>query len=192
MFAKNAGMRKLLTLAILPMLTLLMIGCSSEDNPTGPEDPDPGGGETIKTPKTMIVQSLSITSFPSEKTNGDTWDFDIITAANRRPDLYVTLGESGEAVDYRSKTLDNCFSGAVYVVNDKANSSSKSLPLELSYSVQHTITVYDDDGFSADDEVGKINFIPSQLYGKNNATNFVNTFTGTNGVKVKVSGLWTY
>lgn len=74
---------------------ILFTACSSEDNPIAPDsgtggnpDPDP---IIIKTPRYMRVESISVRSFPKNKSNGDDWDWNPLSSTERKPDLEVVL-----------------------------------------------------------------------------------------------------
>ena len=180
---------KMLGMFVIPAVFLMVVGCSS-NSPTGPGDNE--GTPSFETPKSMIVQKVTVTSFPSKKSNGDTWDWDPFSSTERKPDIYINLGIKNKSADFRSVTKDNANSGSAYNLTSKAKSSSKSMPYEASYKDSYTFALYDDDGILADDKIGTKDVYIADLYGKDNATNFVKTITCSNGVKVKIEGIWTY
>ena len=180
---------RILGMFVIPAVFLMVVGCSS-NSPTGP-----GDGEetpTYNTPKSLIIQQVHVGSFPSKKSNGDTWDWDPFSSTERRPDIYVNFGEKNKTADFRSITKDNAVSGGYYDLTAKAKSSSKSMPYEANYKDTYTLALYDDDGLLADDKIGSKNVYISDLYGKDNATNFSKIIECSDGVKIQITGVWTY
>ena len=54
------------------------------------------------------------------------------------------------------------------------------------------ITLWDEDGLSADDEIGNFSFDPLDHYENDNRAGFYEVFFGTNSTKVSVTGTWIY
>lgn len=184
--------RKLLGILLIPMLALLFVGCSSDDSPTGPGGSDPDPEPEIKTPVGLIIQSIKVDGFNNKKTNGDDWDWDPLSATNRRADIYAILGKEGQNEDFKSERVDNAINYNTHDLTDEAGSSDKSLPMELTYNTLYTISLYDYDLTSADDLVGTLDIRPSDFYGDDNAQNYSAYWWGSDNVKFLVSGVWVY
>ena len=79
----------------LILAAVLFTGCSKDTNPLAPTDngsnvtePDP---VPVKIPRFMRIEDISVKHFPKNKPNGDTWDWDPISAKQRKPDIHVIL-----------------------------------------------------------------------------------------------------
>lgn len=190
MFENLSKHRKLFGVILIPILALCFAGCSSGDSPTGPGDPDPE--PTIQTPVGMIIQSITITSFASKKLNGDYWDWDPISSDPRRPDVYVTLARNGGAAEYKSTWHSNAHTTATYNCSTEANSSSKSLPIQLDSDKTCSLAMYDYDALSADDKMGQADFVPANIYTLDNAQNFTYSISGTGSTRFYIRGVWVY
>lgn len=187
MFSNFKTTFKALGLVASAIVFIFVVGCSS-NSPTAPADKEP----EINTPKTLIIQKIVVTGFPSKKTNGDNWDWDPFSAGPRRPDIFVTLGEKNASGEFRSITKDNASSGSNYNLSKQAGSSKKSLPYQLNYKDSYTFVLRDDDGLLGSESMGSKTIYPSDLYRNDNATNFSTTITGSHGVKISITGVWTY
>jgi len=189
MLAMFRSTLKVLGMVIVPTVFLMFVGCSSSSSPTGVDkEPAP----EIKTPRSLIVQKITVTSFPANKSNGDNWDWDPFSSTPRRPDIYVKLGEKNGSAEFRSVTKDNAKSGTSYNVSSKHKSSDKSLPYEMNFKDPYSYYLYDDDGILKHEQMGSKTVYPSDLYANNNATNFSSTLSCSGGVKIKIEGVWTY
>jgi hypothetical protein len=178
--------------------SVLFTACSTEDNPLGPTDPGNGGPGpiVINTPRYMRVESITVTSFPATKPNGDKWDWNIFpNSPTRRPDIYVRLGESGSNLYvYRSDTREDAellTAYDSYVFTASSSPSSGSLPYNVPMNETFNIDLMDDDGLSADDWMGAVNFTPVNYYNNDNVINFHETLS-TSLVTIKIDGVWVY
>jgi hypothetical protein len=186
-------MKNLLKLSIAMIFaSIIFVGCSSEDNPLVPNDPDP----VINTPKYMRVESITVTRFPELKSNGDKWDFHVFTnSPTRRPDIYVELNRQGSSdFVYRSDIREDAIletANSSYFFTEPASSNSGSLPYNVPMTQTYNINLMDDDGISADDFMGNVIFTPVNYYANDNAINFHETFS--NGeTTIKIDGRWIY
>jgi len=186
MFSNFKTTFKALALIASAIAFIFVIGCSS-DSSTGPDE-----GPKFETPKTMIITKIVATSFPSKKSNGDNWDWDPFFSGPRKPDIYAKLGEKNASGEFASITRDDASSGTKYDLSKKRSSSKKSLPYELNYKDAYSIVLVDDDGIFGSETMGSKTIYPSDYYGNDNATNFTKTISCSNGVKMQVSGVWTY
>jgi hypothetical protein len=191
MFSKFRGTFKVLGMIIVPVVLVMFIGCSSDSSPTGVEE-NPTPEPEIQTPRSLIVQKITVTSFPANNPDGDTWDFNILDEYARRPDIYIMVTEKNSSDGFRSVTEDDAVYNGNYDLSDNHRSSDKSLPYDMDYKDAYTITLYDDDGILKDDEIGTADFYPSDYYSDNNATTFYRFIDLSNGVKVRLEGTWSY
>lgn len=194
MFTNFKNLLKSLKLALLPLMLLVFVGCSTNGGGMGPGDdtetPDPQ--PEIQTPVSLIVQKITVTAFPSDKTNGDDWDWDPIFKEQRRPDIYVNLGEKNKDADYRSVTKKNAKSSNDYNLSSEHSKSNKSLPYTMKYKDAYSFSLYDDDQLLKNDYMGGKTIYTSDLYCNDNATSFTTTISCSHGVKIKIQGVWTY
>lgn len=189
-------MKNLLKLSFAAIFaTIMFISCSTEDNPLAPTDPGTGGGDpdpiVINTPRFMHIESISVTGFPQNKPNGDTWDWNPFSSTERKPDIEVILGRDGNYFHaFWSDQRKNADYTSTYVFTKAASSKDGKLPHDIDYS--HTYKVYlVDDDFGGKDQMGSVTVKPSSIYGKDNATNFNKTLT-SGSLKIKVKGAWIY
>ena len=188
-------MKNLLKLSFAMIFAaLLFTACSSEDNPLAPTDPGNGGGDpepiVIKTPRYMRIESISVTGFPENKSNGDTWDWFPI-ASEKKPDIEVTLQRSGNYLPvFYSDRRKNATYTSTYVFTEPASSEDGELPFDVSYSHTYKVNLIDDD-IGSKDKMGSITVNPSSVYNDDNATNFNKTITN-GSLKIKVKGAWIY
>lgn len=189
-------MKNLLKLAFATIFAVIMfIGCSTEDNPLAPTDPGNDGGNpdpiVIKTPRFMHIESISVTGFPKNKPNGDTWDWDPFSSEERKPDIEVVLQRSGNYLPaFWSDQRKNANHTSTYVFTKPVSEHDGKLPHDVPYSQTWLVSLVDDD-FGGYDQMGSVIVKPSSIYGKDNATNFNKTLT-SGSLKIKVKGAWIY
>jgi hypothetical protein len=185
-----------LTFAFI-LAAILFTSCSSEDNPIAATDPGNGGGDpdpiVIKTPRYMRVESISVRHFPKNKPNGDTWDWNPLSSAERKPDLEVVLQRSGNYLPaYWSDQRKNATYTSTYVFTEPASPEDGELPHAVPYTQTWKVSLIDRDGFANDnDKMGSVTFKPSSVYKDDNATNFDKTIT-SGDIKVRLRGAWIY
>ncbi len=191
MFSKFSSLLKVFGMFMASVAFLVFAGCSSDSNPTGVDEtptPDP----EIMTPRSLIVQKVTVVSFPANNPDGDTWDVNIFDEYARRPDIYLMIAEKNSNKGFRSVTKDDAVSSGQHDLSDNHRSSDKTLPYDMNYKDPHAITLYDDDGILKDDEIGTMDFYPSDHYSDNNATSFYRFINLSNGVRILVEGTWSY
>jgi hypothetical protein len=177
---------------VMIFASIIFVGCSTEDNPLVPNDPDP----VINTPKYLRVESITVTRFPELKSNGDKWDYHLFTnSPTRRPDIYVELSRQGSSdFVYRSDVREDAYlenANSSYVFTEPASSNSGSLPYNVPFTQTHVIDLMDDDGISADDWMGLVNLLPANHYKNDNAINFHETLS-SGETTIKIDGRWIY
>lgn len=189
-------MRNLLKLLIATFFAaILFTACSNESNPLDPTDPGNGGGDpdpiVIKTPRYMHIESISVTRFPKNKSNGDTWDWNLFSSTERKPDIEVVLQRSGNYLPaFWSDQRKNATYTNTYVFTKPASEHDGQLPHDVPYSQTWKVSLIDDD-FGGNDQMGSVTVRPSSIYNDDNATNFNKTLT-TGDLKIKVRGAWIY
>jgi hypothetical protein len=189
-------MKRLLKLSFAAIFaTIIFIGCSTEDNPLAPTDPGAGGGDpdpiVIKTPRFMHIESISVTGFPQNKSNGDTWDWNPFSSTERKPDIEVILARDGNYFHaFWSDQRKNADYNKTYTFTKPASAQDGKLPHDIDYSHSYKVYLVDDDIGSKED-MGYVSVNPSSIYNKDNATNFDKALS-RNGVKIKVKGAWIY
>ncbi len=177
--------------ALTCLLTLFAIGCSESNNPMAPApapEPEP---EPIKTPKSLIVRSITVVDYKSTKSNGNTWDWDPFKKENRRPDIYVQLQRSGRFPVYASNTVNNAKTDTDYKFTKPASVHDGKLPYEVKAGQTWKVYVVDDD-FGGNETIGSISFSTKSLYTNDNANSVSRTTKGSGGVKVRIIGDWVY
>ena len=177
----------------LVFAAILFTACSTEDNPLMPDSGTGGNPDpiVIKTPRYMHIESISVTSFPQNKSNGDTWDWDPFFPNERKPDIEVVLQRSGNYLPvFWSDQRKNATYTNTYVFTKPASVYDGKLPFDVPYGQTYKISLADDD-FGSKDHMGSVTVKPSSIYGQDNATNFNKTLTSGN-LKIKVSGAWIY
>ncbi|HTO90722.1 MAG TPA: hypothetical protein VMJ70_06280 [Candidatus Sulfotelmatobacter sp.] len=175
-------------------LILVASGCGKS-----PTSPDPTANQAtipptvgIRTPLEGVVTSISVTRFPSKKSDGSDWDLSAISSS-RRPDLYVVLQVPGHMPDYTSGTTANAESGKTYSFNTAASALDGSLPQVLRYDASHRIYVMDEDVGGDDDRVGWITVNLPAAYRQDNSRTLDYTYTDTEGrLSVRIRGTWSY
>jgi hypothetical protein len=187
---------KNLTKLVFAMIfvAVLFTACSPEDNPLGPTDPGNGDPDpdpiVIKTPRYMRIESISVTGFPENKSNGDTWDFFPI-ASEKKPDIEVALQRSGNYLPvFYSDRRKNATYTSTYVFTEPASGEDGELPFDITYSHTYKVNLMDDD-IGSKDNMGSVTVKPSSVYNDDNATNFNKTITN-GSLKIKVKGAWIY
>ncbi len=185
-------MRSLRPTTLVPLLLTLglaLAGCSGSNDPTAPTDPVETPPVEIKTPKSLKINKVSVSAYGDK--NGGNWDVGV-SVSSRRADLYVTLtsGTTANAPYYVSNVIEDAFSGAPY--DFTSSSAGTGLPKTQSAGRDVILELMDDDGLSADDQIGTVKFSPLDSYGNDNAVGFYKTFFGSNDTKVSVSGTWVY
>ncbi len=157
------------------ILGLSLIQCKSSKSGSG------GGGKVFK--KQILlgveVQSLELIKFPLYSKDGSKWDS--MAPFATEPDLYVTMSQLGNPI-YKSEVIED--SKGVATVGFKSG-----LPLEIrAYTNEVRLEVFDEDGVSADDNVGYIIFRPIDFEKK---TSF-ELRSADNTVIVKLGVRWIY
>jgi len=183
-----------LTFALL-LAAILFTACSNENNPVAPTDPGNGEGDPIliKTPRYMRVESISVTHFPKNKPNGDTWDWDPFSSTERKPDIEVILQRSGNYLpQFWSDQRRNANYTSTYVFTEPASPYDGQLPFDIPYGHTYKVNLIDHDGaFNANDKMGNVTVKPSSIYNDDNATNFNKKLT-SGELTIKVRGAWIY
>ena len=189
-------MRKTLKVVFaMVFVAILLTACSTEDNPISPGGPGNGSGEpdpiVINTPRYMHIESITVTGFPKNKSNGDTWDWNPLSSNERKPDIEVVLQRSGNYLPaFWSDQRKNANYTSTYVFTQAASSNDGELPHDVPYSQTWKVNLIDDD-FGGNDQMGSVTVKPSSIYGKDNATNFNKTLKNGD-LKIKVRGAWIY
>ncbi len=180
--------RNLLQLLVgLSLCTLLMVGCSSSNNPT-----DPGDGKTdpppvqIKKPQKITISSIQVT-----RTQDKDWDPSELIVAWKKADLFVRLGRSGGEADYSSNTINDVDYNGTYTFTKRGGITGNELPLEYLYVDDLRIELWDFDLIGSD-LMGVVSFNPSQLYNNDEATTFSKRLSGSNSSQIVVKGTFRY
>lgn len=177
------------------LAAILFTACSSESNPLDPTNPGNGGGDpdpiVINTPRYMHIESIKVTGFPKNKSNGDTWDWNPLSPTERKPDIEVVLQRSGNYLPaFWSDQRKNATYTSTYVFTQPASEYDGELPHDVPYGQTWKVSLVDDD-FGGNDQMGYVTVKPSSIYKNDNATNFDKALS-RNGVKIKVKGAWVY
>jgi hypothetical protein len=171
-------------------LALVAAGCGN--SPTAPEaqaGPPPVG---IKTPIGAVIQAISVTRFPSQKSDGSDWDLSLIVAS-RRPDLYVLLTVPNLVAEYVSNVVLDAEQGKTYKFTQPGSSYDGALPQTLPYDGSRRIYVMDEDVGGDDDRVGWITVNLPAAYQDDNARYLDYTYRDSgNRINVRVQGVWLY
>jgi hypothetical protein len=191
-------MKTHINILILVFFTILLfIGCSKNSNPLDPNDPGNGNTEPeIKKPVYLKLTNIELSRFPSQKSNGDKWDYHVFpNSPTRRPDIYVELIKSGSTnILFKSDTkedaiLENAYDS--YSFNKAGEKNGRSLPLSLEMDQTFKIMIYDDDGLTNNDKMTEFSFKGSNYYKNDNADFVFNTFT-SGSYTLKIEGMWVY
>ncbi|MDZ4752526.1 MAG: hypothetical protein SGI87_12985 [Flavobacteriales bacterium] len=120
-------------------------------------------GDNGKPPKRLLsgkilesvtIEKVMINHTPMFGPDGERWDSWAI--GQETPDLFVVL-KFRDQVLYESETREDVAYGV-------AAELEKNLPVSLnSWNLEHVLYVYDEDGVSADDNVGFFSFIPLEF-----------------------------
>jgi hypothetical protein len=190
-------MKNLLKFAFAVLFaSLILAGCSQDNNPAAPSDggggTDGGGGDVIiKTPIYMSIENISVRGFPEKKSNGDTWDFDLFSATERKPDIEVILQRDGNySPVFWSDMRRNAGYTNTYVFTNAKSSGDGSLPYSVPQAQTYRVKLIDVDLLASDD-MGYVKFSPAAVYKDDNATTFDYTVT-RGGVKIRIRGSWIY
>jgi hypothetical protein len=179
----------------LILAAVLFTGCSKDTNPLAPSDngsnvtePDP---VPVKIPRFMRIEDISVKHFPKNKLNGDTWDWDPISAKQRKPDIHVILQRNSNYLPvFWSDERKNADYTSTYVFTRPASSYDGELPYAVPYTQTWHVNLIDKD-FGGTDKMGSVTVKPSSVYKNDNATNFSKTIT-SGDLKIKVRGAWIY
>ena len=140
----------------------------------------------------MRIESISVTGFNENKSNGDTWDWHPTSSTVRKPDIHVILQRDGNYIPaFWSDERTNANYTSTYIFTKAASEYDGELPFDIPYSRTYNIHLIDEDSINDNDEMGYVAVKPSSIYGKDNATNFNKSLSG-NGVKIKVNGAWVF
>ena len=175
---------------------ILFTACSNNDNPIAPGDSGNGGDPdpdpiVINTPRYMHIESISVRHFPKNKPNGDTWDWNPLSATERKPDLEVVLQRAGNYLPvFWSDQRRNADYTSTYVFTQPASEYDGELPFDVPYNENWKVNLVDDD-FGGNDQMGNVSVKPYSIYGQDNATNFDKTITNGD-IKVRLRGAWIY
>lgn len=170
-------------------VALGLSGCSSDDNgnpmaPGGEEEPE------IRTPASLRITSITVTSFDSVKNNGDTWDWDPFSAGPRRADLYLKVETDGRVV-YISDTRTDAEPSGQHGFPGSQPARSGGLPVSIPYGGSFKVTLMDDDGILAHDTITSHLNDVGTLYGQNNETS-LNKVVMNSDATVRIQGNWVY
>jgi hypothetical protein len=143
-----------------------------------------GGGSSGKVFKKQIlmgveIQTLELIKFPLYARDGSKWD--AMAPFATEPDLYISMSQLGNPI-YKSEVVEDC--------KGVASVAFKSgLPMEIrAYTNEVRLEIFDEDGISADDNVGYIIFRPIDFEKK---TSF-ELRSADNTVIVKMGVRWIY
>jgi len=143
-----------------------------------------GGSSNGKVFKKQIlmgveIQSVELIKFPLYARDGSKWD--AMAPFATEPDLYISMSQLGNPI-YKSEVVEDC--------KGVASVAFKSgLPMEIrAYTNEVRLEVFDEDGISADDNVGYIIFRPIDFEKK---TSF-ELRSADNTVIVKMGVRWIY
>ena len=185
------------SILILVFTVALFIGCSNKSNPLDPNEPGNGDAETeIRTPKYLKLTNIILSRFPSVKSNGDKWDYNVFpNSPTRRPDIYVELSLT-DSKDYmfKSNTKEDAILKTAYDTysfNKSGSKNGKSLPLDLTFDKAYKLKIIDDDGITSNDVMSEFNVVATHYYNEDNATFLYKTLT-SGGYTLKIEGRWGY
>jgi hypothetical protein len=175
--------------ALLLTVSIFLIAGCSDDSTVAPsadnQEIEPPPVE-IKTPKKMRITHIFIVWGPLTKSNGDTWDFDLINADNRRPDIYFKLG------DYTTGVINN-YDASSQVGPQQLDFSYPNFG-QMNYDGSYTLQLYDKDTAiqGADDLMGSFSFRPDTYYQNDNAEGFNIPMESDGKFKAYAIGIWIY
>lgn len=184
-------------LFVLFLAAVLFAGCSNDSNPLDPSGGDPSITEPdpqpvpIKTPRYMRIEDISVKGFPKNKPNGDSWDWNPLSAKERKPDIHVILQRNSNYLPvFWSDERKNADYTSTYVFTQPDSPDDGELPYAVPYSETWHVYLIDRD-FGGTDKMGSVTVKPSSAYHNDNATNFSKTIT-SGDLKIKVRGAWIY
>lgn len=180
----------LLFLAAAAVL-LTLAGCSPDDNPMAPQEEIAPPPPVIRTPTSFILRKIIVTRFSENRSNGNTWDWDPFTPAERKPDIRVSLQKDGHFPAYSSNTKWNANYNGTYTFTQPASEYDGSLPHEIRYAQVYRIHLVDED-FGGDETMATVTISLPGLYGKDNASGIDKTVNGNSSFRVRVVGDWIY
>lgn len=67
------------------------------------------------TPTSITIKKVTIKSFPALDTSGSTWDFDLLSAINRNPDIFYAIIRNEEVI-YVSPYHENAATDGTYFI----------------------------------------------------------------------------
>jgi hypothetical protein len=160
---------------LIAVLGILLVQCKSSKSGSG------SGGKVFK--KQILlgveVQSIELVKFPLYSKDGSKWDS--MAPFATEPDVYVTMSQLGNTI-YKSEVIEDC--KGISAVGFKTG-----LPLEIrAYTNEVRLELFDEDGVSADDNVGYIIFRPIDFEKK---TSF-ELRSADNSTIVKLGVRWIY
>lgn len=162
-------------IALIAILGLLLVQCKSSKSGSG------SGGKVFK--KQILlgveVQTIELIKFPLYGKDGSKWDS--MAPFATEPDVYITMSQLGNPI-YKSEVIEDC--------KGVASVAFKSgLPLEIrAYTNEVRLELFDEDGVSADDNIGYIIFRPIDFEKK---TSF-ELRSADNSTIVKLGVRWIY
>ena len=180
-----------LALFSLAAFAVLAMGCGK--SPTAPQAaaPDPAP-IVIAKPVAAVIQAISVTKFPSKKSDGGDWDASLFVAS-RRPDLYVILEIPSIVTEYVSNVETDAEFGKTHTFTKPYDALDGSLPARIVYDNRHRIYVMDKDVGGDDDQVGWITVNLPSAYHNDNSEILDYTFTDSGGrLSVRIQGEWRY
>lgn len=97
-------------------------------------------------PKSITITKATVKAFPIQQSNGDNWDFDLITPNNELPDVYITIQNSTLVVVYDSPTFfeNSLITGGNYL------EFISNLKI-VNYANPYLVNIYDFDTSGNDD-----------------------------------------
>lgn len=160
---------------LLALMSLVLLQCKSSKS---------GSGSGSKVFKKQIllgveVQTIELVKFPLYGKDGSKWD--AMAPFATEPDLYVAMSQFGNPI-YGSEVVEDCKGIAPL-------SFKRGLPFEIrAYTNEVRLEIFDEDGVSADDNVGYIIFRPIDFEKKT----LLELRSADNTMIVKLSVRWIY
>ncbi|WP_303316932.1 hypothetical protein Q4Q34_09015 [Flavivirga abyssicola] len=163
--------RKLFKPTVLLALFSIILGCSSSSDSCEtitclnggvftdcececPEGYTGSNCSTQITPKSITITKATVKAFPIQQSNGDNWDFDLITPNNELPDVYITFQNSNLDVIYDSDT----FFENILITGGNYLEFSPNLKI-VNYANAFLVNIYDYDPNDADDFMASQGFV---------------------------------
>lgn len=178
-------------LLIASLATFLLTGCGA-DNPMAPEaEPaPPPPPPPARTPVGYVINKILVVGFNRNAPDGGDWDWAVFVE-DRKPDIWVSLKGRPALPIYNSDIRLNANHNTSYTFTRPASDLDGHLPRELAYGDDADVAVVDDDPFG-DTVMATVKFKGSAMYRGDDATALDHTFTGSNGVRVRLQGVWVY